>query len=98
MSLKRFGQKKSLRPIATSSALTALLTPFGERVLSAAKSDPNGYYVSLLQLHTNVTKPSNSRNVPRTTVVVGARRDARNTGLLVEAKRGTLAKALGAIK
>lgn len=96
--MKGFKQTKSLAKIAKSGALTALMMPFGERVLSAAKSDPNAYYGSLLQIHTNVTKPKGQRNVPRTTVVVGVRNDARNTGLVVEAKRGTLARALGVIK
>lgn len=92
-----FRQKKSLNAIAQSAQLQALMMPFGERVLAEAKNDPNKYYVSLLQLHTNVTKPKKSTNVRRVTVVVGARRDARNTGVQVEAKRGTLARALGVL-
>lgn len=93
----KFRQKKSLNPIATSAQLEAVMMPFGRQVLAAAKNDPNPYYVSLLQLHTNVTKPKKSTNVRRITIVVGARRDPKNTGVQVEAKRGTLSRALGAL-
>lgn len=95
MKMKKFSQKRSINPIAQAPALTSLLMPFGERVLADAMNDPSEYYRSLLQIHTNVTKAANQRNVSRTTVVVGARRDRKDTGLVVEAKRGTLAKALG---
>lgn len=95
MKVKDFSRKRSLRPIATSAQLEAVLMPFGERVLAAAKRDPSEYYRSLLQVYTRISKPASNKSVPHVAVVVGVRRDAKRTGELVEAKRGTLAKALG---
>ncbi len=82
----RFRQISTLTEMMKSPEIVAVLEGIGEQVLAAAKSDPNPVYVESLEMQTFMTKD-------RARVQVGA---APIIGMAVEAKRGTLARALGA--
>ena len=84
--MAKFKQLRSISEILKSDELAQELESLGERVLSAAETDPNPVYVSGLEMHRYVTD--------RVSVQVGA---APGIGTAVEAKRGTLARALGSI-
>ena len=83
----KFRQVRSIDEILKSAELQAILEDLGEQVLSAAKSDPNKTYTDSLELHV-------FRSSSRVSVQVGA---APGIGTAVEAKRGTLARALGSV-
>jgi hypothetical protein len=85
--MAKFKQLRPLDDIMKSVEITSILEGFGEQVLAAAQSDPNPAYVESLETQTFVGKS-------RVSVQVGA---APFIGTAVEAKRGTLAKALGSI-
>lgn len=84
---RKLRQIRSISEIMLSSEMEEILTGLGQKVLAAAASDPNPVYVDSLDLHT-------FRSNSRVSVQVGA---APMIGTAVEAKRGTLAKALGSI-
>jgi len=84
---KRIRQIRSLSEIMLSSEMEAELLKLGERVEAAASTDPNPAYVETLETHVFRTRD-------RVHVQVGA---APGIGLAVEAKRGTLARALGSV-
>lgn len=77
-----------LGKIARSDALAEQLEKFGSEVLASAKRDPNEEYTSTLDMHRFYT----SGRSGRVSVQVGA---APIIGSRVEAKRGTLQRALG---
>ena len=81
----KFKQIRALDEMLKSPQITAVLEGIGEQVLAAAQTDPNPAYVASLRLQ---VFESSSRN----TVQVGA---APIIGMAIEAKRGTLARALG---
>lgn len=81
----KFRQIRKLDDMLKSEALAAVLDKIGAEVLASAQTDPNTYYVSTLDQHRFYTD--------RVRVQVGA---APGIGLAVEAKRGTLARALAA--
>lgn len=83
--MAKFRQIRPLTEMMKSPEIVAALEAIGEQVLAAAKSDPNPAYVATLEL-----KVFEGRT--RKTVQVGA---APIIGMAVEAKRGTLARALG---
>ena len=81
--------------IATSGALGDQLEKVGAKVLAAAKTDPNATYVASLKMQRFITwRARNKRggSAARVSVQVGA---APIIGSRVEAKRGTLSRALG---
>lgn len=82
----KFRQINSLTEMLKSPEIVGVLEGLGETILAAAQSDPNPVYVASLRVQTFDTKD-------RTHVQVGA---DPNIGYAVEAKRGTLARALGA--
>jgi hypothetical protein len=84
---RKLRQIRSISEIMLSPEMEEILTDLGEKVLTAATSDPNPVYVDSLKLQT-------FRSSSRVSVQVGA---APKIGAAVEAKRGTLAKALGSI-
>jgi len=81
----KFRQISSLTEMLKSPEITAVLEGIGEQVMAGAQSDPNPVYVATLEMQTFETKD-------RAHVQVGA---APAIGMAVEAKRGTLARALG---
>lgn len=81
----KFKQVRALDDMLKSPELEAVLVGIGERVLSGASRDPNPVYVDSLELQVFQSKS-------RVSVQVGA---APIIGRAVEAKRGTLARALG---
>ena len=83
--MAKFKQIASLTEMLKSPEIGAVLEGIGSQVVSAAQSDPNPVYVASLRMQTFDTKD-------RTHVQVGA---APSIGMAVEAKRGTLARALG---
>ena len=83
----RFKQIAALTEMLKSPEIVAVLEGIGEQVLSAAQSDPNPAYVETLEM-----KVFEGRT--HKTVQVGA---APIIGMAVEAKRGTLARALGSV-
>jgi len=83
----KFRQIRSIDVILKSPKLQAILEDIGGQILDAAKSDPNPAYVDSLDMHTFTSRS-------RVTVQVGA---APIIGMRVEAKRGTLARALGSV-
>jgi len=85
--MAKFKQIASLTEMLKSPEIVAVLEGIGEQVLAAAKADPNPVYVESLRMQTFDTKD-------RTHVQVGA---APAIGMAVEAKRGTLARALGSV-
>lgn len=82
----KFKQIRTLDEIMTSRELANILEGLGSQVLAAAQSDPNPTYVASLDMHTFYSD--------RVSVQVGA---SPAFGKAVEAKRGTLARALGSI-
>jgi hypothetical protein len=83
----KFRQIRSIDVILKSPKLRAQLEDIGQQVLDAASTDPNQAYVDTLEMHT-------FESSSRVTVQVGA---APMIGMAVEAKRGTLARALGSV-
>lgn len=83
--MAKFRQISPLTEMMKSPEIVAVLQGIGEQVLAAAKTDPNPAYVASLEMQTFDTRD-------RTRVQVGA---APIIGMAVEAKRGTLARALG---
>lgn len=83
----KFRQIRSIDVILKSPKLRAQLEDIGQQVLDAASTDPNQTYVDTLEMHT-------FESSSRVTVQVGA---APGIGMAVEAKRGTLARALGSV-
>lgn len=75
---------KAIRNVMKSRRLEKQLRPFAEAVLEAASEDQNETYVSGLRMRVFLTD--------RVTFQIGA---APVIGQRVEAKRGTLARALG---
>lgn len=82
----RLRKVRSLAEILKSDELGDIVVGLAEQVKSAASSDPNAFYVSTLDAHLFVTDR-----------VVGQCGAAPGIGTAVEAKRGTLARALGSI-
>ena len=83
--MAKFRQVRSITEMLKSPEILARLEEIGSKVLSAAKSDPNPTYVASLRMNTFESRS-------RVSVQVGA---APIIGMAVEAKRGTLARALG---
>jgi hypothetical protein len=77
-----------IKKMARSSEVAAALEPIADAVLDAARSDPNPEYVASLRKKTFTT----SGRGGRVSWQVGA---APIIGARVEAKRGTLARAMG---
>ena len=77
-----------LGKIARSDALAEQLEDIAEPVLAAAKRDPNPEYTKTLSMHRFYSRGRSGR----VSVQVGA---APIIGSRVEAKRGTLQRALG---
>ncbi|TFD58016.1 hypothetical protein E3T43_07135 [Cryobacterium sp. Hh7] len=75
----------------TSPEIEAVLVGIGEQVLAAAESDPNPEYVASLRMQ---TFQSRGKSGSRVVVQVGA---VPGLGNAVEAKRGTMARALGSV-
>jgi hypothetical protein len=84
----RIKQTGSLDQVAKSDALSAQLEPIADAVLASASNDPNEFYVSTLQKRRFIRPGRRGR----TTWQIGA---APGIGERVEAKRGTLSRALG---
>jgi hypothetical protein len=85
--MAKFRQLRSLSEIMLSAEMESVLAQRADKVLEAARTDPNPVYVASLDVHT-------FRSKSRVSIQVGA---APGIGAAVEAKRGTLAKALGSI-
>lgn len=83
--MARFRQTGSLDQMLRSPEIVAVLEGIGSQVLAGAQSDPNPEYVASLRMQV-------FQGRSRSTVQVGA---APIIGMAVEAKRGTLARALG---
>jgi hypothetical protein len=88
--MAKFRQIRSIQEMLTSPEITAELERIGGQVLAAASSDPDPEYVASLRMQTFQTNESKGG---RSVVQVGAK---PAIGMLVEAERGTLARALGA--
>jgi len=84
---KSIRQVRSIDEILKSAELEVILVDIGERILASASTDPNPAYVDSLELQV-------FRSKSRVSVQVGA---MPGLGVAVEAKRGTLAKALGSV-
>lgn len=82
--------KRVISEIAKSPELGDQLEAIAQPVLEAAKRDPNDVYVASLQLRQFVSGGRSGR----VSAQVGA---APIIGSRVEAKRGTLARALGEV-
>jgi len=82
------GSYEALGNVMKSRKLGAALEEIGAKVLAAAKSDPNEAYVASLQMRQFVSSGSKGR----VSVQIGA---SATLGGRVEAKRGTLQRALG---
>lgn len=89
MARVRFKATGSLDKAAKSAALAAQLKAIAAPVLSAAQRDPNEAYVASLEMRTFTT----GGRAGRVSVQIGAH---PVIGSRVEAKRGTLARAMGA--
>jgi len=87
MAKYRWRARRPISDIATSNELGDLLERLAAPVLAAAREDPNPTYVASLQMRRFVS----SGRRGRVTVQVGA---APVIGAAVEAKRGTLGKAI----
>ena len=85
--MAKFKQLRSLNEILLSAEMESVLSQQGDKVLQAASADPNPEYVASLDMHA-------FRSKSRVAIQVGA---APGIGTAVEAKRGTLARALGSI-
>lgn len=83
------GSKGNLTKAFKSDHLAKQLEELATPILEAAKQDPNEYYVSTLDMHRFY---SAARRTGRVSIQIGA---APEIGGLVEAKRGTLARAMG---
>jgi hypothetical protein len=79
---------EAMRNVMKSRKLGAELEKIGEKVLEAARQDPNPEYVASLRMEQHVS----SGAMGRVSVRVGAR---PIIGSAIEAKRGTLQRALG---
>lgn len=79
---------KGIAEYAKSDELASILEGVAAPVYAAALRDPNEYYVSTLKMSRYVT----GGRLGRVSIQIGA---APRIGLLVEAKRGTLARAMG---
>ncbi len=84
----RIKQVGTLERVAKSDALSAQLEPFADAILAAASRDPNKTYVASLRKRRFVSGGRRGR----TSWQVGA---APVIGSRVEAKRGTLQRAIG---
>ncbi len=80
----------NLDRVATSSALGDQLEALARPVLEAARNDPNPAYVASLRMHRFTSHGRGGR----VSIQIGAH---PVIGSRVEAKRGTLARALGLI-
>lgn len=92
--MAKFKQLRSNSEILTDPALRAILEDLGSRVMAAAKADPNQEYTDSLEMTVRQSPGSGRKVAARTVVQVGA---VPGLGNSVEAKRGTMARALGAI-
>lgn len=81
--------RRAIDKLAKSGELAAALEPFADAVLEAARRDPNEAYVASLRKRIFVT----GGRAGRVSWQVGAH---PVIGSRVEAKRGTLQRALGA--
>jgi|GEM_PF-1332408 len=79
---------KALSNVMKSRKLGALLEEIAQPIMDEAKRDPNPTYVASLRMYQHVS----SGSAGRVSVRIGA---APIIGSRVEAKRGTLARALG---
>jgi hypothetical protein len=79
---------EAMRNVMKSRKLGAELEKIGEKVLEAARQDPNPEYVASLEMRQFVSSGSRGR----VSVQIGAH---PVIGSRVEAKRGTLQRALG---
>lgn len=79
---------KGISEFAKSDELASILEGVAAPVYSAALRDPNEYYVSTLQMRRYLT----GGRLGRVSIQIGAE---PGIGARVEAKRGTLAKAMG---
>jgi hypothetical protein len=84
----RMKQVGTLENVAKSDELSAQLEPIADAVLNSASNDPNEYFVSTLRKQRFIRPGRRGR----TTWQIGA---APGVGERVEAKRGTLSRALG---
>jgi len=84
----RFKVTGSLDKAAKSPALAAQLEPIADAILEAASTDPNPEYVATLRKQLFVSSGKRGR----VSYQVGA---APTIGARVEAKRGTLQRAMG---
>lgn len=87
---KRYGWKpnKPIKEIAVSKELETVLMGLGAPVLAAAQGDPNETYVESLQLRAFRSGGRRGRVSANITA-------APRIGAAVEAKRGTLGRAMG---
>lgn len=76
--------------VAKSGKLAGQLEAIAAPVLSAARQDPNKYYVASLRMRRFISRG----RAGRVSIQIGA---APTIGGRVEAKRGTLARALGVL-
>jgi hypothetical protein len=83
--MAKFRQIRSIAEMLKSPEIESRLVEIGSRVLTGAQSDSNATYVASLRMNAR-------EGTSRVTVQVGA---APIIGMAVEAKRGTLARALG---
>jgi hypothetical protein len=81
---------RSLSSIAKGKEVADALEPVADRVMAYARRDPNEYYVSTLRKKLFVSPG----RLGRVSWQVGAE---PTIGVRVEAKRGTLARALGMV-
>lgn len=86
------GWLKAFNVVATSDAVAAQLEPIAEAVKQAASSDPNPNYVASLRVRKRISSGQKFSRSRRVVFQVGA---APGIGERVEARRGTLARALG---
>lgn len=83
-----FRDRGSLGRAATSDHLASQLEALAAPILSAARSDPNPAYVASLRMRRFVSRGRGAR----VSIQIGAH---PVIGSRVEAKRGTLARAMG---
>lgn len=82
--------RKAIIALKKSDFIAAQLEPIAAEVLAAAKQDPNEEYTKTLQMRTFVTGGPGGR----ISWQIGA---APTIGARVEAKRGTLQRAIGSV-
>jgi len=80
--------KRGVAALLNSAEVAAGLRPFAEPVEAAARRDPNPTYSESIR----VTEHRSRGRAGRVSLRIGA---APYIGMAVEAKRGTLARALG---